>query len=396
MPFYQRVGQVPSKRHVIFRKPNGGLYQEELVGTQGFSGMSSLVYHVFPPTRVHQVGTPYSVKPKVAVENNMRSMSFLGFDIPPHEDYIQSRKTLFVNADVEIGLAAPMAASSYYFKNADADELIFVHKGSGTLRTMFGSVPFEYGDYLIIPRGTVYKLEPDHADNRFLFVESFGPMLTPRRYRNDFGQMLEHAPFCERDIVSPSNLETHREEGEFPVMIKKKGTIFPYLYENHPFDVVGWDGYHFPYAFNIRNFEPITGRIHMPPPVHQTFEGRNVVICSFVPRLFDYHPQAIPAPYHHSNIDSDEILYYVEGNFMSRNNIQKGQLTLHPAGIPHGPHPGAIERSIGQKETNELAVMIDPFHPVMITETALELALPEYYRSWANDSSREKKEVEQA
>lgn len=389
MPFYQRSGKIPAKRHIVYRKNNGQLYQEELVGTQGFSGMSSLVYHLYPPTRVRQVGSPYSVKPRIADENNMRNLSFQGFDIPSEEDYIQSRKTLFTNSDMQIGLAAPSKTASYFFKNADADELIFVHKGSGNFKSMFGTIPFEYGDYLIIPRGTVYTLEFDSDDNRFLFIESHGPITTPRRYRNDFGQMLEHSPFCERDIKCPENMETHDETGEFDVMIKKKGTIFPYVYENHPFDAVGWDGYHFPYAFNIKNFEPITGRIHMPPPVHQTFEGKNFVVCSFVPRLYDYHPEAVPAPYHHSNIDSDEILYYVEGDFMSRNNIQRGQLTLHPAGIPHGPHPGAIERSIGKKETNELAVMIDPFNPVMITETALQLQLPEYYLSWkANEENK--------
>lgn len=390
MPFYHSLGRIPAKRHTVYRQNNGALYHEELVGTQGFSGLSALVYHLNPPTRVIRTGTPYSVQPVIAVENNMRSMSFLGLDIPADDDYLKSRKVLMVNNDMQIGLAAPRKMNEYFFKNADADELIFIHKGSGTLKTMFGSVPFEYGDYLIIPRGTIYQLNFDSEDNRFLFVESHGPITTPRRYRNDFGQMLEHSPFCERDIKRPDALETHDEEGEFTVMIKKKGTIFPYVYASHPFDLIGWDGYHYPYAFSIHNFEPITGRIHLPPPIHQTFEGCNFVICSFVPRLYDYHPQAIPAPYHHSNIDSDEILYYVEGNFMSRNNIQRGQLTLHPAGIPHGPHPGAIERSIGQKETNELAVMIDPFHPVMITQTAVDLQLPEYYLSWMEGGKKEK------
>ncbi|HRI40087.1 MAG: homogentisate 1,2-dioxygenase [Bacteroidota bacterium] len=382
MPIYHRQGLLPAKRHVVFRQPNGQLYQEELVGTQGFSGMSSLVYHLHPPTRVKQTGKPFGILPKVAVENNMRSLSFHGLEIPTEQDYLRSRKILFMNDDMRIGLMAPSETAGYFFKNADADEMLFVHKGSGTLKTMFGSIRFGYGDYLVIPRGTVYQLNFDDAENRLLLVESNGPILTPRRYRNDFGQLLEHSPFCERDFRRPENLETHAEPGDFEIMIQKRGTIFPYTYAFHPFDVAGWDGYHYPYAFSIFDFEPLTGRIHMPPPIHQTFEGRNFVICSFVPRMYDYHPEAIPAPYHHSNIDSDEILYYVDGDFMSRNNIHKGQLTLHPAGIPHGPHPGAIERSIGQKETKELAVMIDPFHPVMITETALELEVPEYYLSW--------------
>lgn len=385
MPNYHCIGKIPSKRHTVYRQPDGSLYHEELVGTQGFSSLSSLVYHLYPPTRVKQVAPEYDITPKVAIKNNLRMMSFKGFDIPPTQDYIESRKVLFVNNDLHIGLAAPTGWNNYFFKNADADEMIFVHYGSGVLNTMYGSVAFSEGDYLIIPRGTVYELKFDDEHNRLLFIESFSPIFTPKRYRNEFGQMLEHAPFCERDIRKPEPMTCYDQEGEFRVMIKKQGNIFPYLYANHPFDVIGWDGYHYPYAFNIKNFEPITGRIHMPPPIHQTFEGNNFVVCSFVPRLYDYHPEAIPAPYHHSNIDSDEILYYVHGDFMSRNNIQEGQLTLHPAGIPHGPHPGAIERSIGKKETNETAVMIDPFKPVMITEEALQYSISQYWESWMEE-----------
>jgi len=382
MPFYHTLGIVPDKRHIVSRQPDGKLYQEELVGTQGFAGLSSLVYHLYPPTRVRQKGKPYSVKPEIAIDNGLNAMSFNGFDIKPEKDYLKSRKTLFVNAAMHIGLAAPMESTSYFYKNADADEMLFVHKGSGVLETMYGSLHFQYGDYIVIPRGTVYQIRFNTPDNRLLFIESFDPIFTPRRYRNDFGQLLEHSPFCERDIKRPSNLQTNDMKGDFDIYIKKKGMMFPYVYANHPFDVAGWDGYHYPYTFSIFNFEPITGRIHMPPPVHQTFESRNFVVCSFVPRLYDYHPLAIPAPYHHSNIDSDEILYYVDGDFMSRNNIKAGQFTLHPGGIPHGPHPGAIERSIGQKETKELAVMIDPFNPVMITEEAMKLDVADYYKSW--------------
>lgn len=396
MPLYQRVGLVPNKRHTIFRKPDGSLYQEELVGTEGFSGVSSLVYHLYPPTRIKEMGKPFSVEPKIAVSKGLKPFSFSGFEVPPSEDYIESRKTILVNNDLHISLAAPSHSLDYFFKNADADEMIFVHKGSGTLKTMFGNIEFSYGDYLIIPRGTVYKIDFVTEDNRFLILESFSPITTPKRYRNQFGQMLELAPFCERDLRTPQELETHDEQGDFFVMIKKQGMIYQYVYANHPFDVVGWDGYSYPYAFSIHNFEPITGRIHMPPPIHQTFEGNNFVICSFVPRLYDYHPDAIPAPYHHSNIDSDEILYYVDGDFMSRNNIKKGQITLHPAGIPHGPHPGAIERSIGKKETNELAVMIDPFRPLMITEEALKLEVPDYYKSWMEGETKLEKSINKA
>lgn len=383
MPLYRQIGQVPSKRHVVFRQPNGELYHEELIGTEGFSGLSSLVYHLHPPTMVREYAEPYSVRPTIAVEDNLKARSFMGLKAKPEADYIKSRKVLLLNDDMTIGVASPQnGTNDYFFKNADADEMIFIHEGSGVLKTMFGSIPFAYGDYLIIPRGTVYQLLFDDSQNRLLIVESYGPIETPDRYRNKYGQYLEHAPFCERDIRVPKAMETHDEEGEFIIQIKKRGLVYPYVYQYHPFDLVGYDGYAYPYAFSIFNFEPITGRIHMPPPIHQTFQGRNFVICSFVPRLYDYHPDAIPAPYHHSNIDSDELLYYVDGDFMSRNNIQKGQITLHPAGIPHGPHPGAIERSIGKKETNELAVMIDPFHPVKITTEALQLELPEYYRSW--------------
>lgn len=383
MPIYQQQGKIPKKRHIVYRKKDGSLYHEELFGTEGFSSTASLVYHLYPPTMVKEMRKPYSVRPEIAIEDNLKALSFKGFELSAENDYLESRKILFVNDDMAIGLAAPMQSmKEYFFKNADSDELIFVHKGSGSLKTMYGTVDFEYGDYLVIPRGTVYQMKFDSIENRLLVIESHSPVRTPKRYRNEFGQLLEHSPFCERDFKFPHTLETHDAKGEFEVRIKKRGLIYSYIYESHPFDLVGWDGYNYPYAFSIFNFEPITGRIHMPPPIHQNFEGRNFVICSFVPRLYDYHPDAIPAPYHHSNIDSDELLYYVDGDFMSRNDIESGQITLHPAGIPHGPHPGAIERSIGKKETQELAVMIDPFNPVKITKEALKLEVKNYYKSW--------------
>jgi homogentisate 1,2-dioxygenase len=383
MPIYQQQGKLPNKRHIVFRQPNGNLYHEELVGTEGFSGISSLVYHLNPPTIVKHYGKPYSVKPEIAVEDNLQARSFMGYEAEPESDYLESRKVLFVNNDLQIGVAAPQnSTSDYFFKNADADEMLFVHKGSGVLKTMYGSIDFEYGDYIVIPRGTVYQIHFNSSDNKLLFIESHAPIETPSRYRNQYGQFMEHSPFCERDFKLPHSLETHDEEGEFLINIKKRGLIYPYIYQTHPFDVVGYDGCCYPYAMSIFNFEPITGRIHMPPPIHQQFQSKNFVVCSFVPRMYDYHPQAIPAPYHHSNIDSDELLYYVDGDFMSRNNIQQGQITLHPGGIPHGPHPGAIERSIGKKETKELAVMIDPFNPVMITDEAMAIEVKDYYKSW--------------
>ncbi len=383
MPRYHTLGKIPPKRHTTFKKPDGSLYQEELFGTAGFAGMSSLIYHLYPPTVVSEIKNLGSVAPKIAVDKNMKALSFKGFSLPPEEDYLDSRKTLFANNDLHIGLAAPKSFSKdYFYRNSDADEMLFIHIGSGTLRTMYGNLDFKYGDYLIIPRGTTYQIDFDTEENRILYIESFSPIVSPNRYRNNFGQFLEHSPFCERDFRLPKDLKTHDEKGKFKVLSKKQGTMWEYTHENHPFDVVGWDGFHYPYAFSIHDFEPITGRIHLPPPIHQQWEAAGFVVCSFVPRMYDYHPNAIPAPYHHSNIDSEEILYYVDGDFMSRNNIEKGQITLHPGGIPHGPHPGAIERSVGKKETGELAVMIDPFNPVKITEEAMKLQVDDYYKSW--------------
>ena len=383
MPRYHSLGKIPPKRHTIFRKEDGTLYQEELFGTAGFAGMSSLLYHHYPPTCVTEFAEPVNIRPKIAVEDNLKALSFKGFDIPKEQDYLKSKKTLFVNQDLHIGLAAPTnSTDAYFIKNADADEMIFVHEGSGVLKTTYGNIDFKYGDYLVIPRGTIHQFKFDTPNNRLLYVESFSPILTPKRYRNNFGQLLEHSPYCERDFRLPQNLATHTDKGDYTIYIKKRGILYAYVYANHPFDVVGWDGFNYPYAISIFDFEPLTGRIHMPPPIHQQFEANNFVVCSFVPRLYDYHPDAIPAPYHHSNIDSDELLYYVDGDFMSRNNIQKGQITLHPGGIPHGPHPGAIERSIGQKSTEELAVMIDPFRPMAITEEAIKIEVNGYYKSW--------------
>ena len=386
MPIYHSLGQIPAKRHTVFRKPDGALYAEELVSTEGFSSMYSLVYHTHPPTIVKELGTPYSVEPKIAREKHLRHTSLLGFNIKPQKDYLESRKIVLVNADLQISLAAPMESmTTYFYKNSQADEVLFIHKGSGTLKTGFGKIYFKYGDYIVVPRGTIYQIEFNDADNRLFIIESFSPIHFPKRYQNKYGQLMEHAPFCERDIVRPTDLETFDETGDFKVLIKKQGLIYPYTYGTHPFDFIGWDGYHYPWAFSIHNFEPITGRVHQPPPVHQTFEAHNFVICSFVPRKYDYHPQAIPAPYNHSNIDSDEVLYYVDGDFMSRKSVVQGQITLHPGGIPHGPHPGTVENSIGKEKTEELAVMIDPFKPLMLTEDAILIEDENYHKSWQHN-----------
>ncbi len=383
MPIYHTLGSIPRKRHVQFRKPDGKLYYEQLFGTIGFDGMSTLMYQVNRPTMVKEILSERDVNPVIAEEKTIKARLLQGFQIQAEDDYLDSRKALLVNKDVHIGLAAPRKSlRSYFYKNADADEMLFIHEGKGTLRTMLGNIPFEYGDYLIIPRGMIYQIDFETENNRLLFAESFHPIYTPKRYRNWFGQLLEHSPYCERDYILPRDLETHDEHGDFIMKIKKQGRLYEMLYPTHPFDVIGWDGYNFPYGFSIHNFEPITGRIHQPPPVHQTFETSAFVVCSFCPRLYDYHPESIPAPYNHSNIDSDEMLYYVDGDFMSRNNIERGHITLHPGGIPHGPAPGAYERSIGQKETAELAVMIDTFRPLSITEEAIKIDDGKYYKSW--------------
>jgi homogentisate 1,2-dioxygenase len=383
MPIYHKLGNIPQKRHTVFQDPKGKYYYEQLFGTEGFHGMSSLLYHVHRPTQVKEILKSYPVAPKIAVEKNIKALLLKGFDIKPKDDFLESRKTLLVNSDCQIGLAAPTKSQTeYFYKNADADELIFVHKGNGILKTHMGNIHFEYGDYLIIPRGMIYQMHFEGSDNRLLFCESHSPFYTPKRYKNSQGQLLEHSPFCERDYKMPTELETHDQKGDFVIKIKKEGMMHEVVYATHPFDVIGWDGYNFPWGFSIHNFEPITGRVHQPPPVHQTFETSTFVVCSFCPRIYDYHPKAVPAPYNHSNIDSDEVLYYVDGDFMSRNNIQQGHITLHPKGIPHGPAPGAMERSIGQKDTMELAVMIDTFKPLMITQAAMDIDDGKYYKSW--------------
>ena len=383
MPFYHHLGKMPHKRHTTFKKPDGGYYYEQLFGTIGFDGMSSLLYHVHRPTQVKEVIKSYDVSPKIAVDKNMLSLGLKGFAVEPKADFLESRTPVLVNNDCHIVLAAPQKSLiDYFYKNADCDELIFIHEGKGTLRTLLGNFSFSYGDYLMIPRGMIYQIDFETEQNRLFIVESHRPIYTPKRYRNWFGQLLEHAPYCERDLRRPTDLETHDEKGDFIIKVKKQGMIHEYVYATHPFDVVGWDGYNYPYAFSIHDFEPITGRVHQPPPVHQTFETDAFVVCSFVPRLYDYHPEAVPAPYNHSNIDSDEVLYYVDGDFMSRNNIERGMITLHPAGIPHGPHPGAMERSLGKKSTEELAVMVDTFRPLMVTEEAMKILTKDYHKSW--------------
>ena len=384
MAHYHTLGSIPHKRHTQFRKPDGELYSEQLFSTEGFSNDYSILYHNHPPTEIIKTDESVNVQPKIAEEKMLKHRSLEGFNIKPEKDYLQSRKAVLVNNDCHIVLAAPQQSmTDYFYKNADADEMIFVHEGTGILKTQYGNLDFAYGDYLVIPRGSIYQITFATAHNRLFIVESFSPIRYPKKYVSKLGQLMEHSPFCERDIRQPKDLQTIDEAGDFLIQTKKKGILYGLHYAHHPFDVVGWDGCCYPFAFSIHDFEPITGRVHQPPPVHQTFEANNFVVCSFCPRLFDYHPQAIPAPYNHSNIDSDELLYYVDGDFMSRKHVTRGMITLHPAGIPHGPHPGAVKKSIGAKETNELAVMVDTFHPLQLTVEALEIENEGYVMSWA-------------
>ncbi len=384
MSHYYKSGSIPHKRHTQFRKPDGNLYSEQLFSTEGFSSVYSLLYHNHPPTEIIRTDKPYSVMPQIAEEKMLQHRSFQGFNIKPESDYLKSRKPVLVNNDCQIVLAAPQQSmTKHFYKNADADELLFIHEGNGKLKTQYGELEFNYGDYVMVPRGTIYQVEFATHTNRLFIVESFSPIRYPKKYISKEGQLLEHSPYCERDIRPPENLQTSDEKGDFLILTKKKGMIYGIHYLHHPFDVVGWDGCCYPYIFSILDFEPITGRVHQPPPVHQTFEAHNFVVCSFVPRLFDYHPLAIPAPYNHSNIDSDELIYYVDGDFMSRKNVTRGMITLHPGGIPHGPHPGAVNKSIGAKETKELAVMVDTFHPLQLTKEALNIEDKNYVMSWS-------------
>ncbi len=359
------------------------MYYEQVISSEGFSAEYSICYHHHRPTRVIKTDTPIDVSPSYIEDMPLLNRSLKGFDIEAEDDYLESRKVVLGNDEIVISLAAPRKSmSNYFYKNSQAWENIFIHKGSGVLKTMLGSITFEYGDHLVIPKGIIYQLHFDTEENRLFIVESSTPFRFPKKYLNASGQFLEHSPIYERDIRTPENLETQSQLGDYLVMIKRDNKLYPYHYEASPFDVVGWDGYLYPYAFSIHEFAPITGELHLPPPIHQTWECAGGVLCAFVPRLYDYHKDAIPAPYNHANIDSDEVLYYVDGDFMSRNNIGKGQITLHPMGIVHGPHPGAAERSVGQKETKELAVMVDTFKPLKMTKEAAAVEIKDYYKSW--------------
>ncbi len=388
MPIYQQRGNIPGKRHTQHRDSEGNLYYEEHISREGFSDIYSNVYHIFPPTRVNKIDKYIPLELKSAKDKSHRHHHLETFKFEPFGDWVFGRQYLAFNNDLILAICSPVNNVDFFYKNGMADEILFVHQGNGTLRSMFGNLDFKGGDYIVIPRGIVYSIDFKTEVNRLLVIESKGALRTPRRYRNRHGQLLEHSPFCERDFRVPEFQDPVRKKSDHRIYLRLQDGIQPFTLAHHPFDLVGWDGFYYPWIFNINDFMPITGKIHQPPPVHQTFEGEGYVICSFVPRLFDYHEQSIPAPYAHSNLDSDEILYYVSGNFMSRKGISEGSITLHPMGLSHGPQPGKYEGSIGKKETNELAVMIDTFQPLHLTNTAMQVDDENYPYSWLEEPEK--------
>jgi homogentisate 1,2-dioxygenase len=382
MPIYHSLGQLPSKRHIIFENASGGLYYEELIGNKGFVGPSSLLYHVQHPTQVRNVRLLKTLVWDDEGEQAFRHRHFRTAQLQPSASITIDRIPLLFNADVALDFVQPTVEDDFFYRNAQGDEVVYVSDGAGVLETQLGELPFRAGDYLVIPRGILHRYRFTTQPVRCLVIESRGYVRTPKRYRNEHGQLMESAPYSERDIRRPGNLQVHDERGDHRLVVKKDNRLTEIVLDHHPFDVVGWDGYYYPWVFNIHDFEPRVGRVHLPPPTHQTFEGDNFVVCSFCPRPYDFDPRAVPVPYNHSNVMSDEVIYYASSEFMSRKGIEYGSITLHPDGVPHGPHPGRVEQSLGQRETNELAVMVDTFHTLKVSRRALAVEDEQYFRSW--------------
>ena len=383
MPFYHALGSMPRKRHTVFRRPDGGLYAEELMGHEGFVGTSSLLYHTYPPTTIKSARKLRDVKWEADDETSLRHRHFRTARATKGGSATLDRAPLLFNSDIAMLYVEPDTNDTHFYRNSQADEVVYVIEGQGVLESVYGDLPYKPGDYVVLHRNILHRWRLDlEVANKFLVMESRGHVRVPRRYMNDVGQLLEGAPYCERDIRRPTELHPHDEKGDFPLLVKQYDAINELVLDHHPFDVVGWDGYFYPWAFSIHDFEPIVGRIHQPPPVHQTFQGDGFVICSFCPRPYDFDPNAVPAPYNHSNVDSDEVLFYASSEFMSRKGIEYGSITHHPDGLPHGPHPGRTEASIGAKYTNELAVMMDSFKPLKVAKSAMEIEDPTYHLSW--------------
>ena len=383
MPFYHTLGTMPRKRHTVFRRPDGGLYAEELMGHEGFVGTSSLLYHAHPPTTVRSARKVRDIVWEADDETSLRHRHFLTSRLTSGGSPTLDRVPMLFNSDIAMLYVEPDTIDGHFYRNSQADEVVYVVEGTGVLESVFGSLPYKAGDYVVIHRNITHQWQLDLATpSKFLVMESRGHVRVPSRYRNEFGQLLEGAPYSERDIQRPQSLQLRTETGDCSVLVKQYNAINELILDHHPFDVVGWDGYFYPWIFSIHDFEPIVGRIHQPPPVHQTFQGDGFVICSFCPRPYDFDPQAVPAPYNHSNVDSDEVLFYASSEFMSRKGIEYGSITHHPDGLPHGPHPGRTEASIGAKHTNELAVMMDSFKPLRVAKQARAFEDVSYHKSW--------------
>jgi homogentisate 1,2-dioxygenase len=382
MPIYHQLGEIPRKRHVVFRSAQGALYAEELIGNKGFVGPASLLYHAHQPTHVRQTRLMRDLQWESDPERQFRHRHFRSHQLAGGGSLVLDRVPVLFNPDVALLFAQPARGDDFFYRNAQGDEIVYIADGAGVLETQLGDIAFSQGDYLVIPRGILHRYTFTATPVRCLVIESTGYVRTPKRYRNEHGQLMETSPYSERDIRRPGNLRPRVEKGEFRLVVKKENRLHELVVEWHPFDVVGWDGYYYPWAINIHDFEPRVGRFHLPPPVHQTFEGDHFVVCSFCPRPYDFDPNAIPAPYNHSNVMSDEVIYYASSEFMSRKGIEYGSITLHPDGVPHGPHPGRTEASIGAQRTDELAVMLDTFRPLHVSRQALQIEDQDYYRSW--------------
>lgn len=380
MSVYLRLGEVPPKRHTQMWRQDR-LLTEQVMGMEGFSGNYSILYHLQTPCRVMALGGFSPIPKEEWVPDQHQHMLFSTGELPASGDLVSGRQLLMWNNEVEIWFCRPALAQDGYYRNGEGDEVIFVHEGGGVAETIFGRLPYRQGDYLVIPRGTTYRLVPE-GDQKYLIFVSPGQIEIPRRYRNEYGNLLEHAPYYHRDLHGPAELMTHEEQGEFTVTVRVRGGLQRYVLDYHPFNVVGWDGFVYPWTFNVADFEPKSGRLHQPPPAHQTFEGPGFVICSFCPRRLEWDPEAVPIPYNHSNLQSDEMIYYVSGNFESRKGIEVGSITLHPYGIPHGPQPGLAEKALGASSTQELAVMCDTFRPLRLGRFAKTIANPDYMFSW--------------
>ncbi|WP_431897435.1 homogentisate 1,2-dioxygenase [Nonomuraea sp. bgisy101] len=385
MPYYRQVGEVPRKRHVQFKRPDGGLYAEELMGEEGFSSDSSLLYHRYLPTAIIKAEAVEPPLPSIASPNlPLSPRHFRTQDLTSAGDLVSGRILLSANNDVRLSYVTTDRPSELY-RNSKGDECVYIQRGDVRFESTYGAIEAGEGDYVVIPTGTIHRWVPSGQVNA-LVIEASGHIRPPKRYLSQYGQFLEHAPYCERDLRTPQ--EPLIEEGEeVPVLVRTRGGLTRLTYRNHPFDVVGWDGYLYPYAFNIEDFEPVVKKTHAPPPVHQTFEGPGFVVCSFMPRPLDFHPEAVPIPYNHHNVDSDEFMFYVGGDYSARagSGIDVGSISLHPAGFTHGPQPGAVEAVIaaGATHTSEMAVMVDTFRPLDLGDGALSCEDPGYAWTWA-------------